>query len=143
MGLVIVVLLALCAPGAGQIYNGDYGKAVFFGGVFLALQPVAAPLAVRFFKIRLLKNVIVAAQWINSLFIALVILSVFDAFFSAYRLYSSFSAISWAGLAYGAVYAMGAVFCYKRLMASPYPDMLAGLDGFVSIIRPESKKGGI
>ena len=137
MELFLVTLFSLCAPGAGQVYNADYGKAAVFGGIFILLQPLAAPLLVRILKIRELRGVLKLAQTVNRIFIAAVILSVVDAVYSAYKGYTALLHISWSGAAYAAVYAAAVSVCYRYLMASPYPDMVAGMEGFILLVRPE------
>lgn len=141
MSIFLAFALALCAPGAGQLYNGDFGRAAIFGGTFLFLQPLAAPLLVRLFRVRKLKSVITLAQWSNSLLIAVIFISVADAVYFSWLDYAGFWRVSWTGLVSGGFFAVCAGFCYRGLMASPYPDMIAGLEGFAALIRPVKKDG--
>lgn len=141
MSIFLAFALALCAPGAGQLYNGDFGRAAIFGGTFLFLQPLVAPLAARLLGVRKLRSVIMLAQWSNSLLIAVIFISVADAVYFSWLNFTGLWQVSWPGLLGGGFFAACAGFCYRRLMASPYPDMIAGIEGFAALIRPVKKDG--
>jgi hypothetical protein len=101
------LILSLAAPGSGQVFNGQYGKAAAFGCIFVFGRYVFLPLLLRAFAFKTDINSLRLIYIFNIMYPVVIILSAVDAAYHAphmphtYRglLYAVFTAIA-LGAAY-------------------------------------------
>jgi hypothetical protein len=104
---LVALILSLAAPGSGQIFNGQYGKAAVFGCIFVFGRYVFLPLLLRVIAFKNDINSLRLIYVFNIIYPVLIILSAVDGACRApyaphtYRslLYAVFTAIA-LGAAY-------------------------------------------
>lgn len=81
---VIALLLGLCAPGAAQIFNGEFTKGIVFGVLFALGRSVFLPLCLRIFSIRSERAVLLTFLWANRLFVGVILYALVDGVYQAF-----------------------------------------------------------
>lgn len=84
MNPIITLFLGLMAPGAAQIFNGQYAKGIVFGALFALGRSVALPLCVRAFSIRSERAVLLTFLWANRLYVAVIFYALLDGFYNSF-----------------------------------------------------------
>ncbi|MFA6583780.1 MAG: hypothetical protein WCS77_05735 [Elusimicrobiaceae bacterium] len=136
MNIFLALLFSLTAPGAGQIYNGDYALGACFGGFFVLWHSLFAPLILRIAGLSDPRRILRFAAIVGKVFICIIIISMAEAGFSAIRNTNPFS---WGSVGISLASAVILVAAQKALLRSPFPDMVAGLAGFMDLIRPDTR----
>lgn len=131
MELFLTCILALVAPGAGQIYAGRYASGVFFGAVYGAGLYAMVPLCARMASGTDVKVKI--AYWSNILYACLLALSVADAVIRCWR-HPPAGDFPAGRLWPAAVFALCAVTAHRNLRRPNLIDALADMPGFSRLI---------
>ncbi len=131
MELALTFVLALVAPGAGQIYAGKYVSGFFFGAVYSAGLYAVVPLCARLVsgadgKVRV-------AYWANILYACLLALSIADAAVRCW-LHPPSGTFPAGKIWAAAVFALCAVTAHRNLRRPNLIDALAGMPGFSKLV---------
>ena len=73
MNGIIALFLSMVAPGAGQIFNGDYWLGALLGGMFALGKTAVLPLLVRGLRLKREESILKLFYWFNWLYSVCVI----------------------------------------------------------------------
>lgn len=125
-------LISLVAPGAGQIFNGQYGLGVLLGGMFALGKTALLPLLVRLLKIRTEVAALRLVYWFNWAYGLCVLFAIFQA---AVVGFEQTQRHPWTAL----ISAFAIVCVYKNTMKEVLFEALCGRAGIYQLIRPVRK----
>lgn len=77
---LLAVLFSLVAPGAGNIFAGDYAQGAVLGLLFVLGRSGLLPLALRAFKVQTFKGVLQAFYTCNCFYITLIFYAIVSSF---------------------------------------------------------------
>lgn len=125
-------LISLVAPGAGQIFNGQYVLGVLLGGMFALGKTALLPLLIRLLKIRTEVAALKLVYWFNWAYGLCVLFAIFQA---AVVGFEQTQRHPWTAL----ISAFAIVCVYKNTMKEILFAALCGRTGMYQLIRPVRK----
>jgi len=108
MSAFLAGVLSLIAPGAGQIFVGEFTEGIIIGLLFVFVKPVILPLIIRFARVTKLRGVLKLLYACNFFYMALILYALVRAVWSAI---SSADFYFW----YALVACVCVVFTYKNI----------------------------
>lgn len=128
MAPLLALLFSLIAPGAGQIYNGAYGKGIVLGVLFMLGKSALLPLCIRLFKITSEKGTLKIFYFFNWFNIALISLAAFDSFYFAFYTVSG-------KFLYALIFAVASVSVFRSTNNEIIFTLLSGRGGIYKMSR--------
>lgn len=132
MSGIAALFLSMVAPGAGQIFNGDYGLGALLGCIFALGKTAVLPLSVRVFRIKTEEGVLNLFYWFNWGYSLCVLFAIVQA---AVRGFSGADSHPWTGI----LSAFIIVSVYKNTHKEILFSSLSGRSGLYQIIKPNRK----
>jgi len=132
MTVALALVLALVAPGAGQIFNGFFLRGILFGFFYACLVSVLLPLTVRAFHITDRIKLLNTIKAFNIVYAVVIFLSVVDALFYAFA--QRHGGVSGLRLLYAALFCLAFMPMHHNLGKPFFADALSGMAGFSKLL---------
>ncbi len=132
MNGIIALVLSMVAPGAGQVFNGDYWLGAALGGMFALGKTALLPLSVRVLRVQTEEGLLKLFYWFNWLYSLCVLFAIVQA---GARGFGGAQSHPWTGVL--SAFMIVAVFknTHKEILFSA----LCGRRGLYEIIKPNRK----
>lgn len=133
MNAFTAAILSLLAPGAGQIYNGQYLKAAVLAGAVIFGKSLILPLCLRAFAPRKKETGLKLILFFNYVYIALVLYAAADAGLCAGGFYA-------VNLAAAILSAVAIISARKNSLQKNLFSMISAENYYFDFVRPQKKQ---
>lgn len=132
MNGIIALFLSMVAPGAGQIFNGDYWLGALLGGMFALGKTAVLPLMVRGLRLKTEESILKLFYWFNWLYSVCVLFAIVQA---TVRGFGVTVTHPWTAV----LCALMIISVYKNTQKEILFSALCGRRGLYQVLRPVRK----